>query len=150
MSLTVAGADGNKVLPDIAIQLFSDDCRYFETPFSEPQIGREGVARYWQAVPESQSDITFRYQVLAVQAQTVIAHWSASFTRIPSHTRVNLDGVFVLEFTDAGLCSTLREWWHREETQSRQSASKVRRRTALSRPPAQRLRQSYSSDTIAR
>jgi hypothetical protein len=31
-------------------------------------------------------------------------------------TRVNLDGVFMLEFSDAGTCSTLREWWHREET----------------------------------
>ncbi len=102
--------------PHLASELFTDDCSYFETPFSEPEIGRNGVFKYWQAVPDSQSNVTFHYRVLAVQAQTVIAHWYASFTRIPSRTRVNLDGMFVLEFADTGLCSTLREWWHREET----------------------------------
>jgi hypothetical protein len=73
------------------------------------------VLQYWQAVPEGQTDITFRYQILAVQAPTVIAHWNASFTRTANGTRVKLDGVFVLEFTVEGRCRTLREWWHREE-----------------------------------
>lgn len=102
--------------PRLASALFTEDCRYYETPFAEPAVGRDGVAGYWQAVPDSQTDITFRHEVLAIQGRTVIAHWSASFTRVPSGIRVKLDGVFVLEFDDAGLCSSLREWWHREET----------------------------------
>jgi len=102
--------------PHQAAQLFTEDCRYFETPFSEPAVGRDGVFKYWQAVPDGQADVTFRYEVLAVQSQTLIARWSAAFTRVVSRTRVNLDGVLVLEFTAAGLCSELREWWHREET----------------------------------
>jgi hypothetical protein len=101
--------------PVRAAQLFTEDCRYYETPFAEPAIGRDGVFEYWRAVPEGQSDIAFRFQVLAVQALTVIAHWTASFTRISTRARVNLDGVFVLEFAESGLCSTLREWWHRDE-----------------------------------
>jgi hypothetical protein len=28
---------------------------------------------------------------------------------------VRLDGVFVLEFSEDGLCRSLREWWHRDE-----------------------------------
>lgn len=102
--------------PQRAGELFTEDCRYYETPFSKPEIGRDGVARYWQAVPDSQSEVVFQHQVLAIQGQSVIAHWSASFTRVPSGVHVKLDGVFALEFTDAGLCSSLREWWHREET----------------------------------
>ena len=101
--------------PERAAQLFSEDCRYYETPFVEPAIGRTGVAKYWAAVPERQRDIAFRSQVLAVQGLTVIARWSASFTRLQNAHRVYLDGVFVLEFTTDGLCRSLREWWHREE-----------------------------------
>lgn len=102
--------------PQLASALFTDDCRYYETPFAAPAIGRDGVARYWQAVPDSQADIAFRHQVLAIQGPNVIAHWSASFTRVPTGIRVRLDGVFVLEFDANGLCRSLREWWHREET----------------------------------
>jgi hypothetical protein len=29
--------------------------------------------------------------------------------------RLLLDGVFLVEFDEAGLCSRFREWWHREE-----------------------------------
>jgi D-3-phosphoglycerate dehydrogenase len=102
--------------PDLAAALFAEDCRYFETPFDEPAIGRQGVWDYWQAVPEGQTDIDFEARVIGVFAQTVVAHWTAAFTRIASGTKVELDGVFMLEFNDEGLCSALREWWHRRET----------------------------------
>ena len=101
--------------PHLAAQLFTEGCRYFETPFSEPAVGRAGVLKYWQTVPDAQTDVMFRFRILAVQSQTVIARWSASFTRVSSRARVKLDGVFVLDFDDDGLCNTLREWWHREE-----------------------------------
>lgn len=114
--LTKYGQAWEERSPDLASQIFSEDCRYFETPFSAPEIGRSGVFRYWQAVPETQTNVAFRYIVLAVLSQTVIAHWSASFIRLTNQTSVNLDGVFMLEFNDAGLCTTLREWWHRDES----------------------------------
>ena len=101
--------------PSAAAQLFTEDCQYFEKPFSPPACGRDGVLRYWSAVPEGQTDVSFRFRLLAVQVNTVIAHWSASFTRRASGLRVALDGVFVLEFDERGLCRTLREWWQREE-----------------------------------
>jgi hypothetical protein len=111
---TWEGAD-----PRRAAELFSEDCRYYETPFSEPAVGRDAVRSYWQAVPEGQTDVRFSFRILAVQSPAVIAHWSASFTRVSTRARVRLDGVFLLEFADSGLCSSLREWWHREETPQR-------------------------------
>lgn len=101
--------------PELAASLFSDDCRYYETPFSEPEAGRAGVRRYWQAVPEQQRDVEFGFRVLAVDGDEVIAHWTASFVRVSSGARVALDGMFLLEFDDQLACRTLREWWHREE-----------------------------------
>jgi hypothetical protein len=101
--------------PELACSLFTADCRYFETPYSEPAVGPDGVRRYWQAVPDGQRDVRFDFTVLAVDGDRVIAHWAASFVRVATGTSVALDGMFLLEFGDAGHCRTLREWWHREE-----------------------------------
>lgn len=110
------GAAWESADPAVAARLFTEDCQYFETPFASPACGRDGVARYWSAVPEGQADVSFEFLVLAVQGNTVIARWNATFTRRTSGSAVALDGVFVLEFDATGLCRTLREWWHREES----------------------------------
>lgn len=102
--------------PQRAAALFTDDCRYFETPFAPPAVGRNGVLAYWQAVPDGQADIVFAWRLIAVAGEVAVAHWSASFTRKASGARVHLDGVFELSFDAAsGLCRTLREWWHADE-----------------------------------
>ena len=104
--------------PALAASLFSEDCRYYETPYSEPFVGRDGVHRYWQAVPDAQRDVRFGFKVLAVDGDAVVAHWQASFVRVSSGAQVALDGMFLLEFADASQCRTLREWWHRSESMS--------------------------------
>ena len=57
MTISQAGADNwlrnygkawEEAAPQRAGELFTEDCRYYETPFSEPEIGRDGVAKYWQ------------------------------------------------------------------------------------------------------
>lgn len=110
------GAAWEQRSPQAVAPLFTEDCRYFETPFDAPAVGREGVRAYWQAVPDTQKDIEFRHRVLAVVGPTVLAHWQASFTRTTTGARVELDGMFELEFDDTGRCRTLREWWHRRES----------------------------------
>mgnify|MGYP001248217690 CR=1 FL=1 len=105
--------------PQRAAQLFASDCRYHETPFAPPEVGRDGVAAYWQAVPDGQADVEFDFRVVAVAPPEVVAHWRAAFTRTATGARVRLDGMFLLEFDDAGLCRTLREWWHADETPRR-------------------------------
>jgi uncharacterized protein (TIGR02246 family) len=109
------GAAWRRADPQAASELFSDDCRYFETPYSAPATGRDGVRRYWQAVPDGQREVRFDHSVLAIVGDTVVAHWTASFVRASTGARVALDGVFVLEFADAEHCRVLREWWHRDE-----------------------------------
>jgi ketosteroid isomerase-like protein len=102
--------------PDQAAALFADNAEYFETPFDAPARGPDAIREYWEDVPRSQEDITFQSRVLAVAGDTAIAHWQARFRRVPSGREVELDGVFVLVFNRAGLCTSLREWWHRRET----------------------------------
>ena len=98
--------------PDAAMRLFTEDARYYETPFDEPLHGREGVRSYWAGATGSQRDISFTYEILATLPHRGIARWSAEFTRLANGKRMKLDGVFVLDFDNHGLCRVLREWWH--------------------------------------
>jgi hypothetical protein len=99
--------------PDAAVQLFTEDATYQETPFSEVMRGREAIHAYWAEVPEYHRDISFGSEVVAVQDGLAVAHWWVSLTRVKTGVRSRTDGMFVLEFEqDSGLCRSLREWWH--------------------------------------
>ena len=98
--------------PAQAAALFTDNASYHEMPFDAPKAGRAGIRDYWATVTADQRDVDFKSQVVAVNGRTGVARWSASLTSAASGARVELDGVFVLQFDSNGLCSELREWWH--------------------------------------
>jgi hypothetical protein len=97
---------------DAASRLFSEEALYFETPYAEPFRGREGIAAYWSKVTEDQRNVDFDSEALGFVGTLGIARWSARFTLASNGAAVELNGVFLLEFDDDGLCSRLREWWH--------------------------------------
>lgn len=107
--------------PEAAAALFCEDVSYFETPFAEPARGRDGVRNYWANATRNQADISFSYAILSLSERQGIARWSARYTRVSSRVMVTLDGIFLLEFDDDGLCRELREWWHRRELGTRRS-----------------------------
>ena len=98
--------------PAAAAALFTEDASYQETPYAEPFKGRAGIAEYWATVTKDQVDIDFTYQVLATSGNTGFAQWSARFRLASENARVELNGIFVLEFADTTHVSSLREWWH--------------------------------------
>ena len=95
-----------------AAELFTPNASYHEMPFEAPKAGQAGIREYWSSVTADQRDIDFKSQVIGVNGQTGVAHWSATFTAASTGARVELDGVFVLTFDENGRCSELREWWH--------------------------------------
>jgi len=99
-----------------AADVFTEDAAYQETPFVEPMRGRAEILAYWSHVANSQEQIRFEYKILAVTEEIGIAHWWASFTRIPDKTRVDLDGIFVITLGSDGRCTFLREWWNKKQT----------------------------------
>jgi ketosteroid isomerase-like protein len=103
--------------PEAAAALFSQDVSYFETPFGEPARGRDGVRDYWANATRNQADISFSYAIVSVTGRQGIARWSARITRVSTSITVTLDGIFLLEFEDGGLCRELREWWHSAESE---------------------------------
>lgn len=84
-------------------------------PVRYPHAGESEIYEYWAEVPNSQEDIHFNWQVLAVTGQSGIAHWQARFRRLPNGPQVHLDGVLVADFDPEGRCTAFREWWHRQE-----------------------------------
>lgn len=98
--------------PEAAAALFEEAAEYYETPFEPPFRGRDEIRRYWRGATNSQRDISFSHEILSVAPSTGVARWRAEFSRIRTGQRVRLDGVFVLTFDKAGLCTVLREWWH--------------------------------------
>lgn len=119
----VAWLEGYKVAwesrdADKAAALFTPDATYQDEAFSPPHVGTQGIRDYWNKVTAGQRDVSFQYRVLSVKGNTGIAHWSAQFEVADSNpaTTIALDGVFLLEFDDAGKCRSLREWWHLKST----------------------------------
>ncbi len=98
--------------PARAAELFTPNALYREMPFEAPKAGQAGIREYWSSVTADQRDINFKSQVVAVNGQTGVAHWSAIFTTPSTGARVELDGMFLLTFDANGRCTELREWWH--------------------------------------
>jgi hypothetical protein len=101
--------------PQAAADLFSDDGTYQVTPFVEPMRGRTAIFEYWSRVAETERDIQFGYEVLALTSEAGIARWWASFLIVPQGLQTKLDGVFLISLDADGRCKSLREWWHKEQ-----------------------------------
>jgi hypothetical protein len=53
-----------------AVELFSENATYQETPFDEPARGREAIAGYWARVTAGQEGVRFGHEVLMVSGDT--------------------------------------------------------------------------------
>ena len=98
--------------PAAAGALFTADATYHEMPFDPVKQGRAAIQDYWKSVTADQREIKVETQVIAVNGNTGVAHWKATFKLQSTGATISLDGVFVLEFAASGECSSLREWWH--------------------------------------
>jgi hypothetical protein len=106
-----------------AIRLFADDAMYYENPFADPMVGIDAIHRYWsEGAGESQKDVCFTHRAIAVVEGKGLAHWRATFVRVPSGNQVELDGFLMAEFDAHGKCLVFREWWHRREHGSVEAA----------------------------
>ena len=97
------------------VRLFGEHVRYFWTPIEEPKQGRNALEEAFQDAVLRQEDIRFTAEILGVRDRKGIAHWQCSFHRPRSRCAVRLDGIFVMEFDEDGLCDVFREWWHSDE-----------------------------------
>lgn len=98
-------------------ELFSDNARYYWTPFEEPKTGKEEIRKAVEDAISTQDGIEFGYEILSVKENTGIARWRCSFRRITTGNPIKLDGIFVVEMNEKNLCKEFREWWHKDGEQ---------------------------------
>jgi hypothetical protein len=101
--------------PQAAASLYAEEGSYQVTPFLEPMRGHAAILEYWQNVARTQENIQFGFEVLAVTGDFGIARWWASFVIIPQRLQTKLDGIFLVSLDSAGRCTSLREWWHKNQ-----------------------------------
>jgi len=92
-------------------RLFTEGATYRDSAYQPVMQGRAAIEKYWSTETADQRDVRFESQVIAVNGNTGVAHWTATFKLASSGATVDLDGVFVLEFDESGRCKALREWW---------------------------------------
>src|SRR5712692_2595827 len=98
-----------------AADLFTEDGSYKVTRFLEPIRGRRGIFEYGSHVAQTEKDIRFGYEVLALNPEVGIARWWASFVRVPPGLQTKLDGIFLICLDADCRCKSLREWWHKQQ-----------------------------------
>lgn len=102
--------------PNLIKKLFAEGAKYHEKPTESPISGIESITEYWSVIAQTQQNIKFDYDILAVDKNQGIAHWSASFIRKLTQTQVKLDGIFVVNINSKNKCTIFREWWHSYKT----------------------------------
>jgi hypothetical protein len=94
---------------DAAAALFTARAVYQEQAFGPAYVGREAIRTYWATVTATQSDVELRYGRPVVARRRAAVEWWVNLRN--SGADVTLAGEFLLTFTLAGLCRSLREYW---------------------------------------
>ncbi len=101
--------------PQAAADLFAEEGTYQVTPFVEPLRGKQAILEYWTHVAQTEQNIQFGCEILAVTPDHGIARWWASFVIVPQGLQTKLDGIFLISLGENGRCHSLREWWHKQQ-----------------------------------
>jgi ketosteroid isomerase-like protein len=96
---------------ELAAALFTEDGVYCWGPYETPIEGRAAIRDRWSRATGGQRDVAFRHELLGIDGDRGFARWWSAFTDSDTGERVELDGVFVLDFAGDGLCGQLQEWW---------------------------------------
>jgi hypothetical protein len=100
---------------EAAAALYTENGAHRVTPFVEPMRGRKAIFEYWSNVARTEENVKFGYEILVANRELNIARWSASFVIVPQGLKTKLDGIFVISLDEQGRCTSLREWWHKQQ-----------------------------------
>lgn len=95
-------------------QLFTEDATYMFTPFHPLIRGLDAILRYSKNAASLQSDVRFRYEILAVARDYGLNRWWASITWRQTSQRIDFDGIYQVYLDDKNRCYCFNEWWHSE------------------------------------
>lgn len=70
--------------------LFTQDARYYESPFDQPRVGHDDIFQYWSTGAHHLQDKEFWYDSLAIRDHLGVARWRSPFIVTKSGKRFAL------------------------------------------------------------
>jgi len=93
---------------DLLAALFTADVSYWPSPWSEPVVGQQALATFWDAERDGPDEpFTMVSEVLAVDGTTAVARVAVDYLRDPGERWRDL---WVMQFAADGRCSAFEEW----------------------------------------
>jgi ketosteroid isomerase-like protein len=97
-------------------RLFTEDARYFLTPFDEPWVGRATIVERFRKQPEPSEKATFRYEVQAVEGSTsVVRGWTQYLDEETGAPGPQFSNIWLVKFGADGQCCEFTEWYMRKD-----------------------------------
>lgn len=90
------------------VTLFTDEATYRQSPYEEPVVGIEAIARMWEAEREGPDEVfTLSTEVVAVDGATAVVR---AEVRYGEPVRQEYRDLWVLRLATDGRCSWFEEW----------------------------------------
>ena len=92
--------------------LFSEDARYFYSPYGDPVIGRSAIVANWLENRDAPGTYQAQYRPLVVEGNTAVANGRSTYYEPDGKTYLReYDNIFLLRFDDSGRCTEFTEWF---------------------------------------
>lgn len=97
---------------DRLVSVFTTDAVFVETPFSRKDVGTGAIRAYWQDLPSTQAEVSFRSGEIFEAGPWFATEFRCTFRRRSSGEWVDARGAIFCETKD-GKISEMRMYWHR-------------------------------------
>ena len=96
---------------DVALlkSLFSENAKFFETPFNAPAKGAEAISAYFADIWARTADSAFEIEKIAEGW----AHWTTGGTIVALDEPYRVNGILKAELDADGVCKSLTLWTER-------------------------------------
>jgi ketosteroid isomerase-like protein len=97
---------------DRLVSVFTTDAVFVETPFSRKDTGIGAIRAYWQDLPTTQAEVSFRSGEIFEVGPWFATEFRCTFRRRSSGEWVDARGAIFCE-TKNGKITEMRMYWHR-------------------------------------
>jgi ketosteroid isomerase-like protein len=97
---------------DRLVSVFNTDAVFVETPFSRKDTGIGAIRAYWQDLPTTQAEVSFRSGEIFEVGPWFATEFRCTFRRRSSGEWVDARGAIFCE-TKNGKITEMRMYWHR-------------------------------------
>ena len=97
--------------PNGVLDLVAEQFIWHDAPFDKPITTKEDLLREWQSIL-NHGEINVTYEILSIENNIGIAHWHATFTRLPSGGKAELDGIYKVTLDENGKCTEFHQWYN--------------------------------------